>query len=63
MIADVLADIDDRTFAIGLGNAQQVSTAALTVLTKGTGGDVLLTGLLSASRRRHHSGQRSRICG
>lgn len=49
MIADVLGDIDQRTFAIGLGNAQQVSTAALAALTNGTGGDLLLTGLLSAS--------------
>ena len=49
MIADVLGDIDNRTFAIGLGNAQQVSSAALTALTNGTGGDLLLTGLLSGS--------------
>ena len=49
MIADVLGDIDQRTFAIGLGNPQQVSTAALTALTNGTGGQLLLTGLLSAS--------------
>jgi hypothetical protein len=49
MIADVLGDIDQRTFAIGLGNAQQVSTAALTALTHGTGGNLLLTGLLSSS--------------
>jgi hypothetical protein len=49
MIADVLGDIDQRTFAIGLGNAQQVSTAALTALTHGTGGYLLLTGLLSTS--------------
>jgi hypothetical protein len=49
MIADVLGDIDQRTFAIGLGNAQQVSSAALTALTHGTGGYLLLTGLLSTS--------------
>jgi hypothetical protein len=49
MIADVMGDIDQRTFAIGLGNPQQVSTAALTALTNGTGGELLLTGLLSAS--------------
>lgn len=46
MIADVLGDVDQGTFAIGLGNAQQVSTAALT---HGTGGYLLLTGLLSTS--------------
>ncbi len=49
MIADVLGDIDQRTFAIGLGNAQQVSTAALTALTHGTGGYLLLSGLLCTS--------------
>jgi Common central domain of tyrosinase/von Willebrand factor type A domain len=48
-IADVLGNIDQRTFAIGLGNPQQVSTAALTALSNGTGGHLLLTGLLSAS--------------
>jgi hypothetical protein len=49
MIADVMGAIDQRTFAIGLGNAQQVSTTALNLLTNGTGGYLLLTGLLSAS--------------
>ena len=48
-IADVMSSIDDRTFAIGLGNAQQVSTAALNALTAGTGGYLLLTDHLSAS--------------
>jgi Common central domain of tyrosinase len=49
LIADVMGSIDDRTFAIGLGNAQQVSTAALTALTNGTGGQLLLTDVLTAS--------------
>jgi hypothetical protein len=48
-IADVAASIDNRTFAIGLGSETQVSTAALTALTKGTGGYLLLTGQLAAS--------------
>jgi len=47
MIADVMSSIDKQTFAIGLGNAQQVSTAALTALTNGTGGFLLLTDTLT----------------
>jgi hypothetical protein len=47
MIADVLPSIDTRTFAIGLGNEQQVSTAALHALANSTGGYLLLTGLLT----------------
>ncbi|MCI0741169.1 MAG: tyrosinase family protein [Gemmataceae bacterium] len=41
--------IDARTFAIGLGNEQQVNTVALRALANGTGGELLLTGLLSSS--------------
>ncbi len=48
-ISDVTGSIDDRTFAIGLGNEQQVNTAALDALANSTGGYLLLTGLLSAS--------------
>jgi hypothetical protein len=48
MIADVMPSIDNRTFAIGLGNAQQVSTTALTELTNNTGGFLLLTDTLTA---------------
>ena len=48
-ISDVIGSIDDRTFAIGLGNEQQVNTAALHALAHSTGGELLLTGLLSAS--------------
>ncbi len=48
-IASVMGAIDARTFAIGLGSETQVSTAALKALTNGTGGYLLLTGLLSAS--------------
>lgn len=38
--------IDARTFAIGLGTTQQVSAPALTKLTNGTGGYLLLTDAL-----------------
>ena len=48
-ISDVTGSIDNRTFAIGLGNEQQVNTVALRSLAKSTGGELLLTGLLSAS--------------
>lgn len=48
-IADVAGSIDNRTFAIGLGNEQQVNTVALRALARSTGGDLLLTGLLSSS--------------
>ncbi len=48
-IADVAGSIDDRTFAIGLGNETQVNTNALRTLTNGTGGYLLLTGLLTSN--------------
>jgi hypothetical protein len=48
-IADVMGNIHEPTYAIGLGSAQQVNTAALTQLTQGTGGYLLLTDLLSSS--------------
>ena len=48
-IADVKGLITDRTFAIGLGTAQQVSASALTAVTNGTGGYLLLSGTLSTA--------------
>jgi Lysyl oxidase/von Willebrand factor type A domain len=48
-ISDVKDLITDRTFAIGLGTAQQVSTSALSALTKDTGGYLLVSGALSAA--------------
>ncbi|MEO6561609.1 MAG: tyrosinase family protein [Nitrosospira sp.] len=48
-IADVMGSINDRTFAIGLGTAQQVSVGALTALANNTGGYLLLSGRLSPS--------------
>lgn len=48
-IASVSGSINNRTFAIGLGNETQVNTNALNLLTNGTGGYLKLTGLLSGS--------------
>ena len=47
-LADVGGSIDNRTFAIGLGNETQVNTLALKTIANGTGGYLLLTGLLTA---------------
>ncbi len=47
-IADVAGLINERVFAIGLGTADQVQPTALTALTNGTGGYLLLTGALGA---------------
>jgi len=46
-IDSVAASIDQRTFAIGLGNEAQVSTTALRKLAHNTGGYLLLTGILT----------------
>ena len=43
-ITDVAGLIDDRVFAIGLGTADQIQPTALTALTNGSGGYLLLTG-------------------
>ena len=48
-ISDVAGSIDSRSFAIGLGNEMQVNTAALNSLAYGTGGYLMLTGVLSSS--------------
>ncbi len=48
-IAEVAPLIDDRTFAVGLGNESQVNTAALAALAGTTGGALLLSGLLASS--------------
>ncbi|HLN64568.1 MAG TPA: vWA domain-containing protein, partial [Symbiobacteriaceae bacterium] len=45
-IADVAPLINERVFAIGLGTADQIQPAALTALTNGTGGYLLLTGVI-----------------
>jgi hypothetical protein len=46
-ISDIQPLINDRTFAIGLGTAQQVSAGALTALAHQTQGYLLLSGPLS----------------
>jgi hypothetical protein len=43
---DVMGSIDQRTFGVGLGTAQQVSVASMTRLANNTDGYVLLTGAL-----------------
>jgi hypothetical protein len=48
-IAEVSPLIDNRTYAVGLGNEAQVNTLALTTLAGSTGGSLLLSGLLAAS--------------
>jgi len=48
-ISDVSGSIDQRTFAIGLGNEHQVNTRALRDLADGTNGFLYLTGLLTSS--------------
>jgi IgA peptidase M64/VWA domain-containing protein len=45
-IADVMSLITDRVFAIGLGTASEIDPVALTALTNGTGGYLLMTGTL-----------------
>jgi hypothetical protein len=47
-IADVMPLINDRVFAIGLGTAEIVKPVALTALTKGTGGYLLMTGTIDS---------------
>ena len=46
-LTEVAGSIDQRTFAIGLGTAEQVSAAALMQIANGTGGYILLTGTLT----------------
>lgn len=48
-IAEVAdAVVDDRVFAIGMGTAEQIQPAALDTLTRGTGGYLLMTGLIGS---------------
>ncbi len=47
LLSEVTGSIDTRTFAVGLGTAQQVSTEALSAIANGTGGFILLTGPLT----------------
>jgi hypothetical protein len=45
-IADVISTINDHVFAIGLGTPEAINPKALTALTNGTGGYLLMTGQL-----------------
>lgn len=47
-ISDVMPLINDRVFAIGLGTAEAIQPAALTALTNGTGGYLLMTGSIDS---------------
>ncbi len=47
-IAAASTDIDARTYAIGFGLPGQVNTAALNDITQNTGGDLVITGNLTA---------------
>ena len=46
-LSQVAGSLDSRTFAIGLGAAQQVSSQALSSIANNTGGYILLTGPLT----------------
>jgi hypothetical protein len=48
-IADVAHLVNERVYAIGLGTASQIQPAALTALTNGTGGYLLMTGTIGVS--------------
>ena len=48
-ISAVMNSIDVHTFAIGLGNPQQISTTALNAVTNATGGYLYVTGALNAT--------------
>lgn len=45
-----VTDINGRVYGIGLGTAEEIQPDALTTLTNGTGGYLLLTGALDADR-------------
>ncbi|MBB1089577.1 VWA domain-containing protein [Lysobacter sp. SG-8] len=50
-IADVAADIDQTTYAIGLGTPQNTSAAALQNVSGNTGGHLLVTGAIDTDNR------------
>lgn len=51
MLSSVTSSITANTFAIGLGLPYNISTAALNILTQGTGGYLLITGALTPDQR------------
>lgn len=48
-ISEVTSLVNERVYAIGLGTADQIQPAALTALTNGTGGYMLMTGEVGVS--------------
>lgn len=50
-IADVAADIDARTYAIGLGRPEDISVAALQTISGNSGGYTLITGPITGDNR------------
>jgi hypothetical protein len=50
-IADVASDINERTYAIGLGTPQNTSAAALQTISGNHGGYLLMTGDITGDRR------------
>lgn len=47
-IANAMGSVNSKVFAVGLGNEFQVNTAALTSISGSTGGNLLLSGILTA---------------
>lgn len=50
-IADVAAQVDQTTYAVGLGTPQNTSAAALQALSGNTGGFLLITGAITGNNR------------
>jgi len=50
-ISDVAADIDEKTYAIGLGTPQNTSSAALQSISGNNGGFLLVTGAIDTENR------------
>ena len=51
LIVDVAGSVTDRTYAVALGRAENIKPAALTAVTKGTGGYCVLTNDLNNDSR------------
>jgi len=51
MIADVAADINEFTYAVGLGQPQNISVPALQTISGNNGGYLLVTGAIGTDNR------------
>lgn len=51
MIADVAAEINEHTYAVGLGQPQNISVPALQTISGNTGGYLLVTGAIGTDNR------------